>query len=58
MLGNCDIDFLTFAISKFETSKFLICSNETKNLQSTFESTESETKSQQSTLQLYESKVL
>ncbi len=58
MLGNCDIGFLTFAIAKFKTSKFLICSDETKILQSTFESTESETESQQSTLQLNESKVL
>jgi hypothetical protein len=35
--GNCDIDFLTFAIAKIKTSKFQICPNETKILQSTFE---------------------
>ncbi len=46
-----------FAIAKFETLKFQICSNETKILQSTFESTESETESQQSTSQLNKSKV-
>jgi len=40
--------FLTFAIAKFETSKFWICFNKTEILQSTFESTESKTESQQS----------
>jgi hypothetical protein len=58
VLGNCDIDFLTFAIAKFKTSKFQICSNKTEILQSSFKSTESKTESQQSTLQLNESKVL
>ena len=43
------LTFLTFAIAKFEKSKFRICSNEIEIFQSTFESTKSETKSQQST---------
>jgi hypothetical protein len=47
IVGNCDMTFLTFAIAKFNTLKFRICSNEIEILQSTFESTES----QQSTLQ-------
>ncbi len=37
--------FLNFAIAKFETSKFRICLNEAKILQSTFESTKSKTES-------------
>jgi hypothetical protein len=52
------LTFWTFAIAKFETSYFLICANETKILESSFESTESETESQQSTLKLHESLVL
>ncbi len=47
------LTFLSFAIAKFETSKFQICLKETKILQSSFESTESETESQQSTLQFH-----
>jgi hypothetical protein len=46
-----------FAIAKFETLKFRICSNETNILQSTFESTESKTKRKQGTSQLNKSKV-
>ncbi len=57
-VGNCNIDFLTFAIAKFKTLKFQICSNKTEILKSSFESTESKTKSQQITLQVNKSKVL
>ncbi len=57
-VGNCNIDFWTFTIAKFETSKFWICMNKTKILESSFESTESETESQQSTSQLHESLML
>ncbi len=52
------LTFWTFAIAKFETSKFLICINETNILESSFKSTESETKSQQSTSKLHKSLVL
>ncbi len=45
--------FWTYAIAKFKTSKFQICTNETEILESSFESTESETKSQQSTSKLH-----
>ncbi len=55
LLGNCDIDFLTFAIKKCETLKFQICSKETKILQSSFESTKSKIESLQSTLKFHES---
>jgi hypothetical protein len=48
------LTFLTFAIPKFKTLKFWICSNETEILHSSLESAES----RQSTLQLHESQVL
>jgi hypothetical protein len=57
-VGNCNVDFWTFTIAKFGTSNFRICMNETKILESSFESIESKTESQQSTLQLHESLVL
>ncbi len=44
----------TLAIAKFETSKFRICVNKTKILESSFESTKSETKSRQSTSKLHQ----
>jgi hypothetical protein len=50
--------FLTFAISKFETSKFLIFLKETEILQSSLESTKSKTESQQSNLQFHKRQVL
>jgi hypothetical protein len=58
-LGNCDIDFLTFAIAaKSEISKILISLNKIKIVWSTFESTDRESESQQSTSKLNKSKVL
>ncbi len=50
--------FLTFALSKFETSKFLIFLKETEILQSSLESTDSKTKSQQSKFQFHKRQVL
>ena len=49
-----NIDFLTFLIDKFESSKFWNCLSETEILQSYFKITNSKSESQQSILQMNE----